>query len=254
MDVNNHYLPQLSERREAVFTSVRVRERAFTDLLDDALSMLWVARMVESTPSNLNHSGFLARNVIVVAAFAVESCANCCLDALHVGGQFSDELERLTTLGKFDVFLLSRGGGKFLDRGRKEVQAISALKRVRDDMVHPKPFVTEYRAVGKDEFEAVRRLYDILGLSRDSREWNAANAEGVLRSLIDFLHYFFINECKLGPNDVRDLLGNVVELDGRPHLMAEWSRQTIETVADLKLDVAFLGFENIHTKADSPSG
>jgi hypothetical protein len=80
----------------------------------------------------------LARASILSSTLFLEACANACLDMLNLGRRFSNEVDRLPTIAKFDLFLRMRSPRSSLDRSRSELQGYLELKALRDAFVHPK--------------------------------------------------------------------------------------------------------------------
>jgi hypothetical protein len=75
---------------------------------------------------------------IIHSALALESAANCCLDALRLSKGALDEFERLPTLAKFDLFLHHVKPRAALDRQHRLVKPVQNLISCRNTYVHSK--------------------------------------------------------------------------------------------------------------------
>lgn len=109
-------------------------ERGITTLLADSISLA----MESERHEDLDVRNTLARASIVSSVLFLEACANCCLDLLGLGTRFSDEVDRLPTIAKYDLFLHIRFRGRSIDRSRCEYQGYVELKTLRDSFVHPR--------------------------------------------------------------------------------------------------------------------
>jgi hypothetical protein len=188
-------------------------------------------------------------SAILGLAFAVESAANCCLGVLKVKGSTADELEQLQALGKFDVFAISRGPGKCLDRGNSHVQVIADLFLLRNAVVHGKVQSEKY-----GEIKKIPSRPNLDGLSkRDSkyskhlklpiasRLWKPEHALLVFRRVCAFFNYYFLDYCKLQPEHSSSILTSVIcddlepkaHIDERPFFLMSFCKQQ-------KISVKFL--------------
>lgn len=219
---------------------ITVKDKAFVDLFDDALGLLWIARRARD--HGLDTGSLIARQCILTLAMAVEAAANCCLDMLAPRGRTDQDLERLPSLAKFDVYLLARGHHQHLDRGDRQVQPISELKLVRDNLVHPRAFVQEFVQSSDGTYEASIRQYPHLRLSFDYRAWSDEDAENVLRKVVSFLRYYFIEQCKHTQEELKAILYTEYDIDGKKYPGEEWSRQSREVHENLCMNLEFLGF------------
>lgn len=109
-------------------------ERGISSLIEDGIELA----MESAVHDKIEFRHTLARASILSSVLFLEACANACIDALDLGRRFSDEIDRLSTAGKFDFFLRMRSKSKRLDRSRSEFQGYAELKNIRDSFVHPK--------------------------------------------------------------------------------------------------------------------
>ena len=219
---------------------ITIKDKAFIDLLDDAMGLLWIARCAKNEGHDTGH--LIARQCILILAMAVEAAANCALDTLAPRGKTDQDLERLPMLSKYDIYLLSRGTKHHLDRGAVQVQPIAELKRVRDSLVHPKVLVQKFVKSAGDTYTTQTRQHTHLRLSFDYHAWSNEDAENVLRKVLTFLRYYFIEQCCHSPKEVKAILYSEYTIYGTKYPGEEWSRQSKELLADLCIDLSFIGF------------
>ncbi len=161
----------------------------------------------------------MTRSAIAFSALALESAANCCLDALRLPKDSFEDFEKLPTLAKFDLFLTRVNGKQLLDREHVLVRPIRNLISCRNEFVHSK--------VRKEQAQAGRvepKIWLPLGLPHNSDYWQPLHAVKCFTVLADFLNYFFFELCGYpikgidGRNRVAFLLGGAVEQAGQESL------------------------------------
>jgi hypothetical protein len=123
---------------------------------------------------------------IVHSALALESAANCCLDALKLAKGALEDFEKLPTLAKFDLFLRHAVPGMGLDRQHLLVKPIQNLISCRNSYVHSK--VRVETAIKSKLKPAV---WAPLGLPKNSVYWQPLHAVKTFTVLSDFLNFYF---------------------------------------------------------------
>lgn len=149
--------------------------------------------------------GTLARASILSSVLFLEACANACLDTLDLGRRFSDEIDRLSTAGKFDLFLRMRPRSKPLDRSRSEFQGYSELKSLRDAFVHPKAQKYDWLEWSEHSSVSTSPKSSALGMAKIPAYCTTKDAVIALRASHRFVSYYFRDCAKLPRTQVSAL-------------------------------------------------
>jgi hypothetical protein len=176
----------------------------FPGLLADA--MLLDQMSIAGIPGQKESSRILAKAAIINAAIAVECAASSCV--LRIPGMsatVSKRLEKLPTFEKYDlVHGFSRKGPVNFEN--PHFKKMKELVQLRDDLVHPKPksksaaFVTERdqkTALGK--LEPVQGRLKELDIPRDPSTWTSDDSKSVIKAVVEFMNYYFLDACGLHP-------------------------------------------------------
>jgi hypothetical protein len=212
--------------------------KPFVYLFDDALGLLWLMKNIQN--DNFGRPHTLPRQTILTLATVIEAGANCCLDELHLNSKNLTDLEKLTTLGKYTVYLLSRDNKKVFNRGAMHVQPILELKTIRDNLVHPKVNKQTFKKIKTGYYAAPYKSYPHLKICRDSGLWGCEEAEKVFKCVVNFFDYFFFDECAHSIKEVRDILFSEIALGERMGYCVEWSKNSPDIAKKLSLQSKFL--------------
>jgi hypothetical protein len=91
----------------------------------------------------MSSAGIHGRYGFLTACFAAEAGANALLESLpQIGKSLAEDLEKLKTINKFEVFALVLG--KPLDRGNDLYKRMLQTIRLRNDFFHPKETKVEF--------------------------------------------------------------------------------------------------------------
>lgn len=142
-----------------------------------------------------------ARASILMSVLSLECAANRCLDSLPIGNKCRDDLDKLSILGKYDVFLSFRNNKKIMDRGIDVVHKIQELKNIRDSIVHPKRISGEIVQTYV-EFHKT----DNLKLAKLHLLWKIEDALSAFRAVMNFYNYYFIELCNMTGSEVGHIL------------------------------------------------
>ena len=171
-------------------------------LLFDSISL---GMQSQVAPDN-DLSTTLARASIVASTLFIEACANCALDLLALKPRFADEVDRLSTAAKLDLFLQLRFKDRALDRSRVEYQSYVELKRFRDAFVHPRAQKSDWVEWSEESSESVSPQSNLLRLPTIPAFCGPELVPTVLQATHRFMGYFFKDLCKMKPSHVTGLL------------------------------------------------
>lgn len=171
-------------------------------LLFDSISL---GMMSQVAPDN-DASTTLARASVVATTLYIEACANCCLDHLDLPSRFADEVDRLSTAAKLEIFLRLKYPGRTMDRSRVEYQGYSELKRFRDVFVHPRAQQYQWKSWSEEESESFSPQTSLLGLPLIPSYCGPEVVPVALKASHAFMSYFFRELCRMRPLHVTGLL------------------------------------------------
>ena len=183
---------------------IEATERNISDLFLDGIMLGMEAERQEFSLNDFSNS--LSRGSLLSAFCFIEASANVCLESLNLGGQLEDDIDRIPTLSKFDLYLRLRFKNRKLDRGAFPAQGARELKTIRDAFVHPKghKVLWEEMADGSRTSESPRTK--TLSLPKVAAYFGPDDAIISLQATHRFLNYFFKDICKFSPIAVSRLL------------------------------------------------
>jgi hypothetical protein len=214
-------------------------ERSFFLLLIDAVKFAYMASLSD-IEERVERS--FCRSSILSSVILIESLSNILIETLPWGALRND-LDKLPFLSKVDVYLLSKGKSP-LDRGRKEIQAISELKSIRDAFVHPKKKTRQGERQPSEEgvsFNFSFGNYPVTAISNSPSSWSAKDAQSAVGSAITFVRYLLLDVLELSTDDAYKLITSEVRFGEHVGVMSETElKETIRCASALKMDIAFL--------------
>ncbi len=182
---------------------------------------------------------------VLNAALSLEALANILLENFDSPRQLTNDVDKLSTLGKFDIYLLSRGNQKFLDRGNFLVQQVSALISWRHGYVHPRTRDRKWNKLSEHSFEeAESPLHTVLNIPIAATDsgWTPDRAKHVVKFLFQFFTEYLLGTCAHRPLEMRNLLFNMKHSeDGSvQHYSYQPSRHGRIAIDEWGLDARFL--------------
>jgi len=179
----------------------------FMELFSSAVLFLQM-----SLEENENENLF-ARESLINCVFALEASANCLLDTLNLSKKFHDDLDKLTTINKFEFYLNTKFINAKIDRGNTIIQKVEELINIRNRFVHPKLVringdYIEGVVDGNNKIYKARRINKktATNISTLSTDWMSFDAKSAVQIIVDFYVYYFIDICKYKLNHVSGIL------------------------------------------------
>ncbi len=225
-------------------------DKPFVDLLDDSV---WCCTQSQEIADQPNPQGYiyirenisrLARLSVLNAALALEALANILIQRCAMRGQLANDVDKLTVFGKLDVYLLSRNGATFLDRGHQLTQPMAELINWRNACVHPRVAHRRWEKLAEFSYRSEAPTYSFLKIPMNVTDlgWNPGHARTVLESLFAFITHYLLGWCNHQPLEMRQILfdegheknGNVRHYSYQP------SKHMDDAIKDWKLDARFL--------------
>lgn len=190
-------------------------------------SLLLISASEAQTYDDLANS--MARAAVLDALVLPEVVANCCIDNLGLPNATYKEIDRLSVISKFDFYLRTKFRSKYLDRGALHVQALSELKKLRDDYVHPKLRRIAWIGAEDGMQSAERPITPMLGIAKNPRDWWHHDAILAVRATHSFFKYFFLTCCHYNKSTVASLLSGDSEAPERGNFYVPYLRKSMRT-------------------------
>lgn len=187
-------------------------DQSFFQLLSDAIHF----EMLSKETSDQYESQRFARASIINSILTIESAANCCISSIAGPSRFLDDIEKLSSFSKFDIFSKFRESD-YIDRGNHKYQKVAELKKVRDASVHPKKIKIpvelsldheKYENLVELEFSFDASPMPQTNIDKSSMFWFSKDAQAALEAILEFYDYYFIDILKLKHEEVLGVLGN----------------------------------------------
>lgn len=215
--------------------------RNFENLLYDAVHLLYLAHDVDPEQDKHGYEFSYTRSSVLNTLLLFECGANCCVDSLALPGTFSDDIEKLPFLSKYEFFLSQIKPKQKFDRGCKETQAVAELKAIRDDYVHPRVRKKLYSKT--DEWGADFGNWPVLQFPKDGNRWRSDHAVSALKATNDFFNLFFLSWCKFDTNTVCELLLNsdAAHIPAISSIAIDCVEGLDRAVREFKIDFKFMG-------------
>jgi len=204
-------------------------DRKFNILLEDAVFFIEEAEQARCDSGKwTGREGAFARSSVMNSVLLLEAAANAVIDTLKISTALFNDIDRLTVISKFEYYLQASHPHLRLDRGILIVQQAQELVGVRNYLVHPRPFSSDWKRVDDRTLTASLGETQFLKLPRSFVFLKASDAVLALKAALGLLNYFFRDLCKYKDERVRKLLTSECEHDspvgiGHDHRWIEWS-------------------------------
>lgn len=185
------------------------KSNGFLYLLCDASYCLKLA----SEESDSFKNNRLSRSSIMASALSIESCANVLISQLKYSKSYSNELDKLSPLGKIESFLRFK---KFnaIDRGANIWQKIQEIIQIRNSHVHPKLMNIDGSILPMIKHEEHMEIplhifnesWPMIKIPKSSIFWSHDAANKVLSTVISFYNTLFSKLINIPPKEVRLIL------------------------------------------------
>ena len=162
------------------------KNKKYVTLLFDALQLHSIAKKFSEEQAKV-----LYRSAIVASVVSLECVANICIDSLGLPEEIYNQIEKFSTLSKFEYYAYVRRGVS-IDKSRNEYSLLKALVSIRNDYVHPKVEGGKVTDDGQFICYGNKKAFNF---SNDVRLWGKRESELVINSKILFLNYYFCELC-----------------------------------------------------------
>lgn len=174
--------------------SVEITDNNFFSIFSDAVLLYDLA----SSESNEHVRRTLSTSSILSVNYALEAAANSFLKSVDINSKISAQVDRFSTLDKFD-FILQWHKDISLPRGDSETQIVKKLIEQRNQLVHPKVKVIKQDVVTSPGDDAVAYYHKaddsdssekckITKMSLNSSNYCPEDSLIALKSLVNFLN------------------------------------------------------------------
>jgi hypothetical protein len=214
----------------------------FENLLHDSINLLYAAYDVDRETDDHDIERAYSRGSMLSTLLLFECAANCCIDALHLDGQFANDVDKLPFLSKFELFL-GRVSKTPFDRGCKIVQSVSELKSLRDKYVHPKVKKLVPVQIQPHHYSVEAEKTKQLGISHNPSAWRREIGLKSAQSANDFFNLYFTQWCGFDSNTVCSILmdTDAAEIPSRTSFGIDMIGGLDRAIFEFALDFAYLG-------------
>jgi hypothetical protein len=156
----NHILgqrPALSPYRYVQFDSMEklTSISTFHEYFDEAVSSIHIGLKLFHGDQHISLGLMNCRYGILMLCNSLESAANGLLLSVNLGDRLFEELEKVTTMAKYEIFC--ELNGRKLDRSDIKFARIKEIISYRNEFVHPKPRLVNYTVNNGDIDYQVKR-------------------------------------------------------------------------------------------------
>ncbi|WP_282114247.1 hypothetical protein [Pseudoalteromonas arctica] len=174
--------------------SVEITDNSFFSIFSDAVLLYDLAL----SESNEHVRRTLSTSSILSVNYALEAAANSFLKSVDINSKISAQVDRFSTLDKFD-FILQWHKDISLPRGDSETQIVKKLIEQRNQLVHPKVKVIKQDVVTSPGDDAVAYYHKaddsdstekckITKMSLNTSNYCPEDSLIALKSLVNFLN------------------------------------------------------------------
>jgi len=188
---------------------------SFSSLLADAIAFDFQAQ--QKSTSDFAATNRYSKASVINAILSIEAAANSCIARMTYPEMVVQQLDKLSTLDKYDVLYTARFGKK-VDRGSKSFQVVRELFQLRNRYVHPKleKIKTKIAITKKNEktYEKAPKHCKntpILKIPYDFNIWTGKHSRKVVKEAIIFFNHFFTELCGLDAKECSELLSVFVK-------------------------------------------
>jgi len=183
-------------------------------LLDDAVFFLEEASECQAEESDnlgikyrklLRESAF-TRTSVLNSALLLESAANCCIATLDISKALLSDIDKLRVINKFEYYLEHINEDKKIDRGLGITQQVTELVSIRNSIVHPKPYKSEWVEIDEKTKEVDLGETQFLKLPNSFWMCKYHHAESALKASLNFLSYYFCDLCEYREHEVWEII------------------------------------------------
>ena len=224
-------------------------DQSFFQLLSDAIHF----EMLSKETSDQYESQRFSRSSIINSILTIESAANCCVSSIGGPPKVLDDIEKLPSFSKFDIFSKFRESN-YIDRGNHKYQKVAELKKIRDSSVHPKkikiPVELSLDHEKHDDLVELGLGFDAspmpqTKIDKSSMFWFSRDAKAALEAIFEFYDYYFIDILKLTHEEILGVLGNSLFLKDDYCMLfhQQFLERELEYVASLGINQNFINLK-----------
>jgi len=187
---------------EAIYALVRAQR-----LRQESLCMQRDGDNTQTPAALLSDAGLFARHAFLLACNALENSAYTILaNSGNLSSSLAEDIDRLSTLNKFEVFALSHG--KTIDRGDDRYAKLKQVIKCRNDFVHPKGLSVQ---IHSDPEKAEARL-------SGGREYPVAfdfievdQVASMIGDILRFVAWVVFDVCGFSPSEGAKLINGKIK-------------------------------------------
>jgi hypothetical protein len=156
--------------------------------------------------NHYSSANYNARYAFLTAANALESAANALILGMDIGRSLYDELEKLSTLLKYEVFCISNG--KRIDRSNSLYAKIKDVVKCRNEFVHPKPLHVNIRTNENDEIKFGVKRTKTRNYPLYISLFEPGHVQYAIRDILSFIAWVVFDICAYNIKEGALIIGN----------------------------------------------
>lgn len=186
-----------------------ITSKPFLPILKDAVLFSKHA----STTHDKQFSKMLTRASIIHCSFTVEALANNMIQFINLGGRFSESIDKLDIVAKFELFTLLTSKKK-IDRGTYCIQVFQDLIEIRNKYVHPKIQKNELSNEGGKLITKCKKSYSQLNIRTFRDTWEIQDSQICVSALLKSLDQFLLEVVGLEMKSMSCMFMDFLSVNG----------------------------------------
>lgn len=150
--------------------------------------------------------GAFARASIMHSVLLLEAASNAVIGTINLSKAYFADIDRMAVLSKFEYYLQLCHPEKKMDRGSLLVQQAQELVNLRNLIVHPRPFTSEWTKQDERTYQATLGETQFLKLPKSFVVLKHEHALVALKAAMSFLNHFFRDLCEYSDETVCAML------------------------------------------------
>ena len=217
------------------------KKNAKTSMVDRHISKPFLPMLIDavlyakyaSLSKDKSLKDLLVKASILHCSIVVESLANNMIQFINLGSKFSESIDKLDVISKFELFsMLTKKN--HLNRGSNSIQAFKELIDIRNKYVHPKIRTEELiNENGKLSSKSTKSLSQIK-IPVDLEKWDVKESNKCVLALLKAIDQFLIDELGLEMKSMSCMFMDSLSVDGNTGSLVifkdEWTNWTSDVL------------------------
>jgi len=155
----------------------------------------------------------LAKASILHCCLTIEALANNMVQFINLGSKFSESVDKLDVISKFEMFSLMVKK-KNIDRGSSSIQTFKQLIDLRNNYVHPKIKTVELNNENGNYTTKLIPNYKQIKINVNSQKWDVKDSNECVLALLKGIDEFLLTELRLEMKSMSCMFLDFLFIDG----------------------------------------